>query len=38
MSTPRSVRAKAQYVREEGLGGIFVWMCDDDNALLTNAP
>ncbi|MEJ2794569.1 glycosyl hydrolase family 18 protein [Iodobacter sp. LRB] len=37
LDTPRSVRAKAQYVREQGLGGLFVWTGDGDNGLLTNA-
>ncbi|STQ91437.1 glycosyl hydrolase family 18 protein [Iodobacter fluviatilis] len=37
LDTPRSVRAKAQYVKEKGLGGLFVWTGDGDNGLLTNA-
>lgn len=34
---PRSVMAKAQYVMEKGLGGIFHWEMDADNGDLVNA-
>lgn len=37
IETPWSVRAKAEYVKEKNLGGIFTWMIDLDNGLLTNA-
>ncbi|MDE1336109.1 glycosyl hydrolase family 18 protein [Vibrio aestuarianus] len=35
--TPRSVYAKAKYVKEKGLGGIFNWMADYDTGLMVNA-
>ncbi|QTL38606.1 chitinase [Xenorhabdus budapestensis] len=37
LDTPRSVREKARYVKEKGLGGLFIWSGDQDNGLLTNA-
>lgn len=35
--TPRSVYAKARYVKEKGLGGIFNWMADYDTGYMVNA-
>ncbi|CAQ84148.1 similar to exochitinase [Photorhabdus asymbiotica] len=37
LDTPRSVREKGRYVKENGLGGLFIWSGDQDNGLLTNA-
>ncbi|MEO9386615.1 glycosyl hydrolase family 18 protein [Chromobacterium phragmitis] len=37
LDTPRSVKAKAEYARSKGLGGMFVWTGDGDSGLLTNA-
>ena len=37
IDTPRSVKAKAEYVKAKGLGGLFIWSADQDNGLLTNA-
>ncbi|MFI1800170.1 glycosyl hydrolase family 18 protein [Streptomyces sp. NPDC020379] len=37
LDTPRTVRAKARYVAEHGLGGLFAWTGDTDNGLLLNA-
>ncbi|WP_445374794.1 glycoside hydrolase family 18 protein [Photorhabdus tasmaniensis] len=37
LDTPRSVREKGRYVKENGLGGLFIWTGDQDNGLLTNA-
>ncbi|TDB62979.1 glycoside hydrolase family 18 protein [Photorhabdus khanii] len=37
LDTPRSVREKGRYVKEKGLGGLFIWTGDQDNGLLTNA-
>lgn len=37
LDTPRTVKAKAAYAREKGLGGIFTWTADQDNGLLVNA-
>ncbi|UDM55358.1 chitinase [Phenacoccus solenopsis nudivirus] len=37
LDTPRSVYAKAQYVKENNLHGMFEWMIDYDNGLLANA-
>ncbi|MBD2784174.1 chitinase [Xenorhabdus sp. DI] len=37
LDTPYSVKEKAKYVKEKGLGGMFIWMIDHDNGLLTNA-
>ncbi|KLV09618.1 hypothetical protein ABT56_00605 [Photobacterium aquae] len=34
---PRSVKAKANYVTEQGMGGIFHWEMDADNGDLVNA-
>lgn len=34
---PRSVKAKAQYVQQQGLAGIFHWEMDSDNGDLLNA-
>lgn len=35
--TPRSVFAKARYVKNKGLGGIFNWMADYDTGYLVNS-
>ncbi|ASP37634.1 chitinase [Bacterioplanes sanyensis] len=35
--TPRSVKAKGQYVRTNNLGGIFAWEIDADNGHILNA-
>lgn len=37
LDTPWSVKEKAKYVKSKGLGGMFIWMIDHDNGLLTNA-
>ncbi|WP_318450846.1 glycosyl hydrolase family 18 protein [Photobacterium leiognathi] len=37
LDTPRSVFAKAQYVKKHHLGGIFNWMGDYEDGLLLNA-
>lgn len=37
LDTPWSVKKKAEYVKNKGLGGMFIWMIDHDNGLLTNA-
>ncbi|MEV7782441.1 glycosyl hydrolase family 18 protein [Kitasatospora sp. NPDC088351] len=37
LDTPRSVRAKAEYARTKGLGGLFAWTADTDTGLLANA-
>ncbi|MBS3046372.1 glycosyl hydrolase family 18 protein [Enterobacter mori] len=37
IDTPRTVREKARYVIEKGLGGLFTWTIDQDNGLLVNA-
>lgn len=37
LDTPRTVKAKAAYAREKGLGGVFTWTADQDNGLLVNA-
>lgn len=34
---PRSAKAKAQYVRANGLGGVFGWEIDADNGRILNA-
>ncbi|WP_277206943.1 glycosyl hydrolase family 18 protein [Vibrio misgurnus] len=34
---PRSIKAKAQYVMQQGMGGIFHWEMDADNGDLLNA-
>lgn len=35
--SPRSAKAKAQYVRANGLGGVFAWEIDADNGRILNA-
>ncbi|MFJ2365146.1 glycosyl hydrolase family 18 protein [Pseudomonas sp. NPDC087697] len=35
--TPRTIKAKGEYVKEWKLGGLFSWMGDYDNGLLNNA-
>lgn len=37
LDTPRTVKAKAEYARQKGLGGVFTWTADQDNGLLVNA-
>ncbi|RSK90952.1 chitinase [Pandoraea apista] len=37
LDTPRTVRAKGDYVRRNGLGGLFTWTIDQDNGVLANA-
>ncbi|WP_434574440.1 hypothetical protein J3P88_06200 [Pseudomonas sp. Z3-6] len=37
IETPRTVLEKARYVKDNNLGGLFLWMIDSDNGLLTNA-
>ncbi|CNE38000.1 insecticidal toxin complex chitinase Chi1 [Yersinia nurmii] len=37
LDTPRSVRDKGRYVKDRGLGGLFIWSGDQDNGMLTNA-
>jgi len=37
IETPRTVFRKAEYVKEKGLGGLFIWTGDQDNGLLVNA-
>ncbi|MBD1566582.1 glycosyl hydrolase family 18 protein [Vibrio sp. S12_S33] len=37
IDTPRTVFAKAQYVKKYNLGGIFNWMADHDEGLMLNA-
>lgn len=37
IETPRTVKAKAEYVKNNGLGGLFIWTGDQDNGLLANA-
>ncbi|NHB60380.1 glycosyl hydrolase family 18 protein [Photorhabdus sp. RW14-46] len=37
IETPRTVYEKAKFVKEKGLGGLFVWTIDSDNGLLVNA-
>ncbi|KAG0167070.1 hypothetical protein DFQ28_005935 [Apophysomyces sp. BC1034] len=37
LDTPRSVKAKGEYVAQYDLGGMFIWTGDADNGLLTNA-
>lgn len=37
LDTPRTVRAKGDYVRKNGLGGLFTWTIDQDNGVLANA-
>ncbi|WP_233289804.1 glycosyl hydrolase family 18 protein [Streptomyces microflavus] len=37
LDTPRSVKAKAEYARRRGLGGLVAWRADADTGLLANA-
>ncbi|MFJ2991698.1 glycoside hydrolase family 18 protein [Pandoraea sp. NPDC087047] len=37
IDTPRTVRAKGDYVKRNGLGGLFTWTIDQDNGVLANA-
>lgn len=37
LDTPRTVYAKSQYTLKHDLGGIFVWMVDQDQGLMLNA-
>ncbi|SCB73775.1 glycosyl hydrolase family 18 protein [Kosakonia oryziphila] len=37
IDTPRTVREKARYVIENGLGGLFTWTIEQDNGVLVNA-
>jgi chitinase len=37
IDTPRTVRAKGEYVRQRGLAGLFTWTIDMDNGVLVNA-
>ncbi|SDP70768.1 chitinase family 18 [Ralstonia sp. 25mfcol4.1] len=37
IDTPRSVKAKGEYVLENNLGGLFTWTIDMDNGVLLNA-
>ncbi|VVE13748.1 chitinase [Pandoraea capi] len=37
LDTPRTVRAKGDYVKRNGLGGLFTWTIDQDNGVLANA-
>ncbi|MGK7285728.1 glycosyl hydrolase family 18 protein [Buttiauxella agrestis] len=37
IDTPRSVKAKGEYVVEKGLGALFTWTIDQDNGVLVNA-
>ncbi|QQV75437.1 Chitinase A [Rickettsia tillamookensis] len=37
IDTPRTVKAKAEYVKKNGLGGIFTWTTDLDNGVLSNS-
>ncbi|MFZ4215492.1 glycosyl hydrolase family 18 protein, partial [Pantoea endophytica] len=37
LDTPRSVKAKGEYVLEKNLGGLFTWTIDNDNGVLVNA-
>lgn len=37
IDTPRTVREKARYVIEKGLGGLFTWTIEQDNGVLVNA-
>lgn len=37
IDTPRSTKAKAEYVVNRGLGGLFTWTVDMDHGLLVNA-
>jgi chitinase len=35
--TPRTIKAKGEYVKQWNLGGLFSWMGDYDNGMLNNA-
>ncbi|EOV1630555.1 glycosyl hydrolase family 18 protein [Yersinia enterocolitica] len=37
IDTPRTVKAKAEFVKNKKLGGIFTWTADQDQGLLVNA-
>lgn len=37
LDTPRTVKAKGEYVATWDLGGLFIWMGDHDNGMLNNA-
>ena len=37
VDTPRSVKAKGEYVRRRGLAGLFTWTIEMDNGVLANA-
>ncbi|MHA1066849.1 glycoside hydrolase family 18 protein [Enterobacter ludwigii] len=37
IETPRTVRRKAEYVKDKRLGGLFIWTGDQDSGLLVNA-
>ncbi|MBA7846021.1 chitinase [Klebsiella sp. RHBSTW-00484] len=37
LDTPRSVKAKGEYVASLGLGAMFTWTIDQDNGVLVNA-
>lgn len=37
LDTPRTAKAKGEYVITRGLGGAFSWSGDQDNGLLANA-
>ncbi|EGA71206.1 Putative chitinase [Vibrio sinaloensis DSM 21326] len=37
LDTPTTVKAKAKYAKEQGLGGIFSWAGDQENGMLANA-
>lgn len=37
LDTPRTVKAKAEYVKSRGLGGLFTWTADLDRGPLVNA-
>ncbi|MCC8461692.1 MAG: hypothetical protein LN546_00515 [Rickettsia endosymbiont of Ecitomorpha arachnoides] len=37
IDTPRTIKAKAEYAKKHGLGGIFTWTVDQDNGALSNA-
>lgn len=37
IDTPRTVKAKGEFVRKYGLGGLFTWTIDMDNGILVNA-
>ena len=34
IETPRTTKAKAEYVRKHGLGGVFTWTIEQDAGLL----